>query len=97
MLCELTDTLHHVSEKRGIKNRPAGVRGPAGGPWRATARRASPYTAADRHVNPADGVESLTNGPRTHPTHAEGRLEYKGAEPGRPKWNLQNRLFAIRL
>ena len=26
----------------------------------------------DRHVNPADGVGSLTNGPRTHPAHAEG-------------------------
>ena len=39
----------------------------------------------DRHVNPADGVGSLTNGPRTHPAHAEGRLEYKDAEPGRPK------------
>ena len=39
----------------------------------------------DRHVNPADGVWSLTNGPRTHPAHAEGRLGYKGAEPGRLK------------
>ena len=40
----------------------------------------------DRHVNPADGVGSLTNRPRTHPAHAEGRLDYEGAEPGRPKW-----------
>ena len=40
----------------------------------------------DRHVNPADGVASLTNGPRTHPAHAERRLEYKDAELGRPKW-----------
>ena len=26
----------------------------------------------DRNVNPADGVGSLKNGPRTHPAHAEG-------------------------
>ena len=26
----------------------------------------------DRNANPADGVGSLTNGPRTHPAHAEG-------------------------
>ena len=44
----------------------------------------------DRHVNPTDGVGSLTNGPRTHPAHAEGRLEYKGAEPGRPKWKSKS-------
>ena len=26
----------------------------------------------DRAVNPADGVGSLKQGPRTHPAHAEG-------------------------
>jgi hypothetical protein len=26
----------------------------------------------DRHVNPADGVGSLTHGPQTHPALAEG-------------------------
>ena len=31
----------------------------------------------DRHANSTDGVGSLTSGPRTHPAHAEGRLEYK--------------------
>ena len=34
----------------------------------------------DRAVNPADGVGSLTNGPRTRPAHAEGRLVYNGAD-----------------
>ena len=32
-------------------------------------------------LNPADGVGSLKNGPRTHPAHAEGRLVYNGADP----------------
>ena len=36
--------------------------------------------ACDRHVNPADGVGSLTNGSRTHPAHAEGHLEYGSSE-----------------
>ena len=34
----------------------------------------------DRTMNPADGVGSLKNGPRTHPAHAEGRLVYNGAD-----------------
>ena len=34
----------------------------------------------DRAVNPADGVGSLKQGPRTHPAHAEGRLVYNGAD-----------------
>ena len=39
----------------------------------------------DRAVNPADGVGSLRQGPRTHPAHAEGRLVYNGAD-----WDGQN-------
>ena len=38
-----------------------------------------------RAVNPADAVGSFRQGPRTHPAHAEGRLVYNGADPGRPK------------
>ena len=34
----------------------------------------------DRAVNPADGVGSLKQGPRTHPAHAEGRLIYNGVD-----------------
>ena len=34
----------------------------------------------DRAVNPADGVGSLKQGPRTHPAHAEGRFVYNGAD-----------------
>ena len=36
--------------------------------------------ACGRHVPPADGVGSLKHGPRTHPAHADGRLEYNGAD-----------------
>ena len=43
-------------------------------PWRQVA--SGTY---DRNVNPADGVGSLKQGPRTHPAHAEGRLVYNGA------------------
>ena len=43
-------------------------------PWRQVA--SGTY---DHNVNPADGVGSLTQGPRTHPVHAEGRLVYNGA------------------
>ena len=49
----------------------------------------------DRHVNPADGVGSLTNASRTHQAHAEGRLDYKGAEPGRPKWKSKLRTSGV--
>ena len=50
-------------------------------PWRQVA--SGTY---DRNVNPADGVGSLKQGPRTHPAHAEGRLVYKRCQSGRPKW-----------
>ena len=41
----------------------------------------------DRAVNPADGVGSLKQGPRTHPAQAEGRLVYNGAERDRQNGN----------
>ena len=44
-------------------------------PWHPVASGMS-----DRTMNPADGVGSLTHGPRTHPAHADGRLVYNGAD-----------------
>ena len=41
----------------------------------------------DRAVNPADGVGSLKQGPRTHPAHAEGRFVYNGADRDGPNGN----------
>ena len=42
----------------------------------------------DRNANPADGVGSLTNGPRTHPAHAEGawciRVSIRDWQNGNP-------------
>jgi MacB-like periplasmic core domain len=42
----------------------------------------------DRNANPADGVGSLTNGPRTHPAHAEGawciRVSIRDGQNGNP-------------
>ena len=52
-------------------------------------QRQAAFGQFDRAVNPADGVGSLKQGPRTHPAHAEGRLVYIGVlwcRPGRPKW-----------
>ena len=60
-------------------------------PWRQVASGTD-----DRNVNPADGVGSLKQGPRTHPAHAEGRLVYNGAnrdgQNGNPdfKWIKQH-------
>jgi hypothetical protein len=42
----------------------------------------------DRTMNPADGVGSLTNGPRTHPAHAESlrcvRVPIRDDQNGNP-------------
>ena len=43
----------------------------------------------DRAVNPADGVGSLKQGPRTHPAHVEGRLVYNGADRDGQNRNLR--------
>ena len=43
--------------------------------------------AFDRPVNPGNRVGSLTEGPRTHPAHAEGRLVYNGADRGSTNGN----------
>ena len=43
------------------------------------------FGTCDCTMNPADGVGSLKQGPRTPPAHAEGRLVYDSAD-----WDGQN-------